>query len=77
MVTDGVGLNITVLSYEDHLDFGIVGDRELAPDLDMIIDVLGKELKTLEKRAKAKAKAKKGSALFEPTSGTAKAVRSA
>ena len=77
VVTDGVGLNITVLSYEDHLDFGIVGDRELAPDLDMIIDVLGKELKTLEKRAKAKAKAKKGSALFETTSGTAKAVRSA
>ena len=69
VITDGVGLNITVLSYEDHLDFGIVGDRELAPDLDMIIDVLRKELKTLEKRAKARVKANRAEGLFEATAG--------
>ncbi|MGK2955314.1 MAG: WS/DGAT/MGAT family O-acyltransferase [Solirubrobacterales bacterium] len=59
VVTDGVGLNITVLSYLDHLDFGIVGDRELAPDLDTIMDSLRDDLKELEKRAKAKVKAAK------------------
>ena len=61
VVTDGVGLNITVLSYLDHLDFGIVGDRELAPDLDLIMDTLRDDLGTLEKRAKAKIKAEKKS----------------
>jgi WS/DGAT/MGAT family acyltransferase len=32
VVVDGVGLNITVMSYLDHLDFGIVADRELVED---------------------------------------------
>jgi diacylglycerol O-acyltransferase len=31
-VLHGVGLNITVLSYRDHIDFGIVADRELVDD---------------------------------------------
>jgi diacylglycerol O-acyltransferase len=31
-VVDGVGLNITVLSYRDHIDFGIVADRDLVDD---------------------------------------------
>ncbi len=57
VITDGIGLNITVLSYLDHLDFGIVGDRELAPDLDMIMDTLRADLKTLEERARAKLEA--------------------
>jgi len=57
VITDGVGLNITVLSYMGHLDFGIVGDRELAPDLDTIMDTLRSDLATLEKRAKAKVRA--------------------
>ncbi len=32
-ISDGVGLNITVHSYEDRLDFGLISDRELIPDL--------------------------------------------
>jgi WS/DGAT/MGAT family acyltransferase len=32
VILDGVGLNITVLSYRDHLDFGIVADREQLDD---------------------------------------------
>ena len=32
VIMDGVGLNITVLSYRDRLDFGIVADREQLDD---------------------------------------------
>jgi WS/DGAT/MGAT family acyltransferase len=32
VVTDGVGLNMTVMSYRDHVDFGLVGDRGLMGD---------------------------------------------
>jgi WS/DGAT/MGAT family acyltransferase len=31
-IIDGVGINITVLSYRDQLDFGIVVDREMVDD---------------------------------------------
>ena len=33
IVTDGMGLNITVHSYLDRLDFGLIAARELVPDL--------------------------------------------
>ena len=32
VVVDGVGLNITVMSYRDHLDFGIITDRDAIDD---------------------------------------------
>jgi WS/DGAT/MGAT family acyltransferase len=32
VITDGVGLNITCMSYRDHIDFGIVVDRDMADD---------------------------------------------
>lgn len=32
-ITDGQGMNVTVVSYRDHLDFGLVSCRELVPDL--------------------------------------------
>ena len=32
VVVDGVGLNITVMSYLDHLDFGVIADREQVDD---------------------------------------------
>jgi WS/DGAT/MGAT family acyltransferase len=32
VVTDGVGLNITVMSYQDRLDFGIIADRDAIDD---------------------------------------------
>ena len=34
VITDGMGLNITVMSYMGHMDFGIVADRDQMPDLD-------------------------------------------
>jgi diacylglycerol O-acyltransferase / wax synthase len=46
IVTDGMGLNITVHSYLDRLDFGIIACRELVPDLwdmtDMHIAEIGR-----------------------------------
>jgi len=32
VIADGVGLNITAMSYRDHIDFGIVADREMIGD---------------------------------------------
>ncbi|MCP3987924.1 MAG: wax ester/triacylglycerol synthase family O-acyltransferase [Actinomycetia bacterium] len=37
-IAEGQGLNITVQSYEDKLDLGLVGCRELLPDLWHLID---------------------------------------
>jgi WS/DGAT/MGAT family acyltransferase len=46
IVTDGMGLNITVHSYLDRLDFGIIAARELVPDVwdmaDMHIAEIGR-----------------------------------
>ena len=47
VITDGMGLNITVMSYCGHLDFGIVADREQMPDLWTMIDGLRASLDEL------------------------------
>lgn len=38
-ISNGVGLNITVHSYLDRLDFGLVADRDLVPDLWDLLDL--------------------------------------
>jgi WS/DGAT/MGAT family acyltransferase len=38
-VVDGQGLNVTVMSYRDTLDFGLVACRELVPDLWHVVDL--------------------------------------
>jgi diacylglycerol O-acyltransferase / wax synthase len=48
VIADGVGLNITVMSYLGHLDFGIVVDRELVDDAWPLIEGLRAELAALE-----------------------------
>lgn len=53
MLLNGVGINITVLSYQDRLDFGIVGDRELVPDLVDVPQGLREDLAELEAVAAA------------------------
>jgi diacylglycerol O-acyltransferase / wax synthase len=40
-LTDGMGLNVTLISYLDKLGFGFVADRELVPDLDDLVDDVG------------------------------------
>jgi hypothetical protein len=48
VVTDGAGLNITVLSYRGHMDFGIIADRGQMPDVDGVMDALRDGLAELE-----------------------------
>ena len=38
-ISDGVGLNITVHSYGDRMDFGLISDRDLVPDLWHLVDL--------------------------------------
>jgi diacylglycerol O-acyltransferase / wax synthase len=47
VITDGMGLNITVMSYDGHLDFGIVADREQMRDVWRLIDWLRESLQEL------------------------------
>jgi diacylglycerol O-acyltransferase / wax synthase len=47
VITDGMGLNITVMSYMGSLDFGIVADRDQMPDLEFVMESLGRELDAL------------------------------
>ena len=62
-IADGMGLNITVHSYLDTLDIGLVASRDLVPDLEYLvdlhldeIDVLFKTLKVRRPRKSAKKK---------------------
>jgi len=47
VITDGMGLNITVMSYMGQMDFGIVSDRDQMPDVDQLIPWIGDELRAL------------------------------
>ena len=46
-ISDGAGVNFTVLSYCDSLDFGIVADREQMPDVGKLMGWLGESLAEL------------------------------
>jgi WS/DGAT/MGAT family acyltransferase len=46
-IVDGGGLNITVQSYGDIVDFGLVSCRELVPDLEDLADMLVSEFEVL------------------------------
>ena len=52
-INDGVGLNLTVQSYNGNLDFGAIACRELMPDLWDLIDYLHEALSELREAAKA------------------------
>jgi WS/DGAT/MGAT family acyltransferase len=53
MVVDGLGLNMTVQSYMDNLDFGFVSCREMVPDLWEMSAYLDDALAQLLERAEA------------------------
>ena len=52
VVTDGQGLNITLVGYLGQLHFGLVSSRELVPDIDKLAGYLPEELALLAKAAK-------------------------
>ena len=47
VITDGVGLNITVMSYREKLDFGIIGDGDSTGDLWPLMDSMRRSLDEL------------------------------
>jgi WS/DGAT/MGAT family acyltransferase len=51
VVTDGLGLNVTAHSYLDQVEFGLLADRDLVPDLWPLVDLHVAELEALLKRA--------------------------
>ncbi len=51
-IVDGIGLNVTVQSYLDNLDFGLVADRDLVPDLWYMMGLFHEELDALRAAAK-------------------------
>ena len=52
VVAEGQGLNMTVQSYLDNLDFGLVADRDLVPDLWSLCDGLADAMEELLVAAK-------------------------
>ena len=54
-IIDGQGLNITVQSYMDALDFGLVSDRSLVPDVAVLLDAILDDLDDLAARTGADA----------------------
>ena len=48
VVIDGVGLNMTVMSYRDHVDFGIIADRDQVDDVWSLMDGTAAALDELE-----------------------------
>jgi WS/DGAT/MGAT family acyltransferase len=47
VITDGMGLNITVMSYCGHMDIGIVADRDQMPEVKKLVGWLAEELDLL------------------------------
>jgi diacylglycerol O-acyltransferase / wax synthase len=46
-IVDGLALNITLFSYLDNLRIGLMADRELVPDVDLLAQALVDELDPL------------------------------
>jgi len=51
VITDGQGLNITLVGYLGRLHFGLTSCRELVPDIDVLADYLVDELDVLRSAA--------------------------
>jgi WS/DGAT/MGAT family acyltransferase len=53
IVVDGLALNVTLIGYHGGLHFGLVADREVVPDLDLVSQWLAEELAHLVEAARA------------------------
>ncbi len=52
-ISDGAGLNMTLMSYNGNLDFGLLADWAMVPDIWNLIGALADELGELKKAAEA------------------------
>jgi hypothetical protein len=52
-IFDDCGLNVTVISYLDHVDFGFLASRELLPDVDDLAAAVPEAFAELVKAAGA------------------------
>lgn len=52
-IFDGIGVNITVMSYQDSMDFGLLACRETIPDVATLADGLHVSMEELAKAAAA------------------------
>ena len=50
-IFDDCGLNLTVISYLDHVDFGFIACRELIPDLEQLAAAVPEALAEIVKAA--------------------------
>ncbi|CAB4697614.1 unannotated protein [freshwater metagenome] len=50
-IMDGAGLNITVLSYRDHIDIGFLADADLVPDIWQVAAQVGPAFEELKQVA--------------------------
>jgi WS/DGAT/MGAT family acyltransferase len=53
VITDGMGLNITAMSYDGHIDVGVIADRDQMSDIWCIVEWLDEALVELEKNVGA------------------------
>jgi WS/DGAT/MGAT family acyltransferase len=60
-VVDGVGLNMTVMSYKDNVDFGVVADKDQIDDVWPLVENVRTALAGLEKAVLPKPKPKRRS----------------
>jgi len=67
VITDGVGLNITLMSYKDHVDFGIIGDGDACPDLWPLLEKMQSALDELDSVVCGKKKTKGGTPKKRPS----------
>lgn len=72
--TDGLGMNITVLSYRNGIEFGITADRDAVPDVDRLVALVGPALAELEAAAAAPVPLRPASAKGRRKTGPAPAA---
>jgi hypothetical protein len=48
VITDGAGLNITVMSYRDSMDFGLIADRDQIPEIWDLVAALTRDLEVIK-----------------------------
>ncbi|MBK5233113.1 MAG: wax ester/triacylglycerol synthase family O-acyltransferase [Thermoleophilia bacterium] len=47
IISDGMGLNVTIMSYRDSVDIGITADREQSPEVQGVVELMQAELAEL------------------------------